>query len=473
MNNPSHPATSFRARSFAIAAGLLFSALCAQAQNCPAPASWFPHSQTPAPNPNIFPGNTTATDCDFHQWAWQEFLYVTQIVDGGPRFMSYPTGEDLFPTDPTQKPLKAAALKTRNFRPPLKLKVRALKPKSGGTLDVTSDETAGSITQAGSGGILVDQNGNPLYYSVHFDWTFYTFIETNSYYDYSTYVGTNPNVSFPAGATEFKASWKIIPSGGSFSGYTTAAQVPTLSTGSDGSILAGPPMRNVTVGLVGLHVVGSVANHPEMIWATFEQVNNAPDLPANLTPSSTQPVSTSNYTFYTAGTPANQCNVQPTTYTLDAAAQTLSPVTQVFRQFADGGGVPDNITAIDTLNASVLSQLTASDASDPAINYKLIGGVWLLPGALNPNMSPGDGQLHGSPDLANSTMETFVQAPFPNPSSPPTFFTSCFGCHTTTSSQTSGGLFIPPMNMNLSHILTDGLVTRETARRQLLQKKAK
>jgi hypothetical protein len=384
--------------------------------------------------------------------------------------MTYPTAEDLIPANPNQKPLKAPSLKSRDSRPPLKLKVRSLKPKTIGTLT----EDAGSITQAGSGGILVDQNGNPVFYSVHFNWTFYTFIETNSYYDYNTYVAANPNVSFPPGATEFKASWQIIPTGTTFAGYTTAAQVPTLSTGTGGIIDADPTkMRNVTVGLVGLHIAGSVANHPELIWATFEKLNNAPDLPAGLTPSSTQSVSSSNYTFYTANTPANLCNVQPTTYTLNVAAQTLSPVTQVFRQFANGGGVPDNITAIDTLNASVLAQLTASNQADPAVNYELVGGVWLLPGALNPNMSPGDGQLHGSPDLANSTMETFVQAPFANKNSPPTFFTSCFGCHTTTSSKTISGLFIPPMNMNLSHILTDGLVTRETARRQIPQKQTK
>ena len=432
-------------------------------QDCPAPANWFPHSQTPAPNPNIFPGNTTATDCDFHHWAWQEFLYVTQEVDGAPRFLSFPSGDDLFPADPTKKPVKGALLKTRNSRPPLQLRVRGSKPKNGGT--VLPKPT--SINQAGPGGILVDHNGNPLFYSVNFDWVFYEFVVSNSYYDYNTYVATNPNVVFPCGATEFKASWMIIPQGATFAGYTAQAQVPTLSTDSDGDIVTGPPMRNVTVGLVGLHVVGVVANHPEFVWETFEQVSNAPDLPSGVSPTSSSPVSPNNYTFYTANTPANQCNVLPPSYTLNASTQTLSPITQVFRQFADGGGVPDNIQAIDTVNQSVQSQL----GSDIWANYKLIGGVWLLPGVLAPNLSPGDSQLHGSPDIANATMETFVQAPFPNKNPPPTNFTSCFGCHTTTSSNTSGGLPIPAMNMNLSHILTDGLVTQEAARRALATKK--
>ena len=28
--------------------------------------------------------------------------------------------------------------------------------------------------------------------------------------------------------------------------------------------------------MVGLHVVGSVKGHPEMVWATFEHIDNAP-----------------------------------------------------------------------------------------------------------------------------------------------------------------------------------------------------
>lgn len=428
---------------------------------CAAPSSWFPHAKTPAPDANIFPGNTTATDCDFHQWAWQEFLYVTQDVGGHPRFLNYPTEFDLFPTDVTTKPATAAALRARSTHPMLRLKVRTTKAQHGGRL-----ENANSIFQAGSGGVLVDHHGNPLYYSVHFNWVFYKFVESNSYYDYSTYIATNPSVTFPDGASEFKASWKIVLPGEPFAGYTTEAEVPTLSSTSTGDIVAGEPMRQVKVGLVGLHVVGVVANHPEFIWATFEQVENSPDLPPGMSATSDQPISKSNFTFYTAGTAAKDCNVQPKTYTLDAAKQTLSPITQVFRQFAFGGGTRENISAIESLNKNVHARLSPGD---PVSHYQLIGGVWLLPGALVPNLSPGGSQLHGSPDLANSTMETFVQPPFKNPTPPPDYFTSCFGCHDTQATTTSTGLKIPPMNMNLSHILTDGLVSRENARRKLLK----
>ncbi len=35
--------------------------------------------------------------------------------------------------------------------------------------------------------------------------------------------------------------------------------------------------RKATLGLLGLHIVGSVQGHPEMIWATFEHFGDTPN----------------------------------------------------------------------------------------------------------------------------------------------------------------------------------------------------
>src|SRR5262249_53937419 len=35
--------------------------------------------------------------------------------------------------------------------------------------------------------------------------------------------------------------------------------------------------KDAELALVGIHVVGSTAGHPEMIWATFEHLGNAPN----------------------------------------------------------------------------------------------------------------------------------------------------------------------------------------------------
>jgi hypothetical protein len=49
--------------------------------------------------------------------------------------------------------------------------------------------------------------------------------------------------------------------------------------GSSKLILGNPKVKDVDFALVGFHVVGSMAGHPEMTWATFEHINNSPNLP--------------------------------------------------------------------------------------------------------------------------------------------------------------------------------------------------
>ena len=47
---------------------------------CNCETSWFPHDQTPAPEEGKgSPFDTTSTtNCIFHQWSWQKFLYLTK-----------------------------------------------------------------------------------------------------------------------------------------------------------------------------------------------------------------------------------------------------------------------------------------------------------------------------------------------------------------------------------------------------------
>ena len=54
---------------------------------CTAPATWFPHSKTPEQNSAGFPSDPN--NCDFHQWSWNAFLWLTQDVRGEPRFESF------------------------------------------------------------------------------------------------------------------------------------------------------------------------------------------------------------------------------------------------------------------------------------------------------------------------------------------------------------------------------------------------
>ena len=56
---------------------------------CLSETSWFPHSQTPAPSEgkgSPFDVSET-TNCIFHQWSWQKFLWVTKPEGDLPLFL--------------------------------------------------------------------------------------------------------------------------------------------------------------------------------------------------------------------------------------------------------------------------------------------------------------------------------------------------------------------------------------------------
>jgi hypothetical protein len=395
---------------------------------CIAPFGWF-ESNNLAP---IFPSTPNPTDCNFQVWSWTAFVHwmMNDPATSQPLFLSLPTPDDLKSGDLARAQVGPRALT---------LKPRGQKPRTA----------IGEIEQAGTGGVLVDQTGRAVYYSTHMDPIYFRF--TQQYYG-PNYANATPTVQYPLNATVFKAAWRIVPSGQTVTdAYTTTATIALLESDGQGGLKTSGQTATATVALIGVHVVGVVQGHPEFLWATFEQVNNAPDLPAGMSPSSPNPVSAQNFTFYKGGTPANASNVQASAFTINPTTQVISPITNVFRQFAYGGATPAlRVYDITTSNQFFQNQLTtgASKLVSPVFgNYKLIGTVWILTGTLQ----PGDGNMNaesiGSINLMSSVLETFAQN-FSSPGSPG----NCFLCH-----NTSGGSNYPGKDINLSHILLDSI----------------
>ena len=181
--------------------------------------------------------------------------------------------------------------------------------------------------------------------------------------------------------------------------------------------------KQTKLALVGIHVVGSTLDHPEMLWATFEHVNNTPNPQYTFTTTSngvgTQPADgPGGWLFSSTGAApanANTPRITPNGTTLDATfGQTIGP-SDVVRVNPWGTASTDadftaNNTDIVSLNANVIGLLAAGDVRK---NYILIGTSWVKGGG-----SPSTGTIVGTPEMANSTMETFFQ------------FSNCFGCHT-------------------------------------------
>lgn len=410
-------------------------------QACPAKANWLPHSRTPPPNSVAFPGppaGTPVTNCAFHQWSWNAFLWLTQNVKGRPRFESF-----------TQTGIGTSA--------------KVLNAMIGRSAKA---ETLDIIGQAGPDGIMVDLQGHPIYYSIYSDPTFGNFIKKYGLLDPAKLRAFDPNAEFPVGSLTLKAAWKIVNPGEDVSTfYTRKAQVAPLAMQNGKIVIVknGKPL-NVTVALVGFHVAGAVKDHPEMIWATFEHIGNAPDIPKpvnDMAPNDI--VSDKNWLFYKANTPFKDCNINSAgagALTLDAAKQTLSPVTQVCRIIPWGGGNQMNIDNIKALNASVQALFEQKDAKSVWKNYFEVGAIWFsVANGLKPNCTfqpgslscapggPTSSILTGSTQLSNTAVETFTQSQSAQD--------NCFACHNTVqvTSPNPAVPALPGLNVDISHVL--------------------
>lgn len=406
------------------------------ANTCTVEPDWFASNNTIVPPKPLVKNNT---NCDFHQLSWHYFAWLTEKDGNALRFESFTTD---------------IALEGKT------------EPKN----------SLPHIFQAGSNGILVDQNGRASYTSMHVNRVFEDFVKKNKLMTTSGFEQANPELSFPDGAIELKASWKIISPAERAaieqSGlYVTQKLVKKLTTNDFGQVALAPNQassyQSELVALVGLHIAVWIEDHPEAIWATFESKLNSPDLVHGSAINSA--VAANNYLYYSAETAnvANtqqDCNILPasTTVKLDSSKQTVSPITQVCRMYQNGGGSSANQNNIRTLNASVHS----NPKTPPLLkNYYEVGAVWFdkdvlaerltadnQPGPMLLNWSPVSTQtqidpiMAGSNQLSSSVIETFTQSNIAE--------NNCFSCHNTASAV--GGTHTPAIQaktINLSHIL--------------------
>lgn len=441
--------------------------VAAEASGECAAGDWFPHATTPEPNSGEF---DPQSQCSFHQWSWQAFLWLTQDDGTGqPRFLSFTRPQELFGSSASS----------------------ALVPRMAKS---QTPEPIGTFLQAGTDGIMTDQAGRPIYYSLYVDPVFERFVTENELTDPAALLAFDPTTNFPDSAMTLKASWKIVEDGEDVSGFfTTETEVYPLANRAGTIVVDTTRSDRVTLAMVGFHVAGKVRGHPEMIWATFEHVDNAPSVfvpdSAGSPPGLTDPVSNRDWTFYAAGTPRSECNVNTASSPvrrLDEAAQTISPITQVCREYRYGNlptadptspieqAAAVNDSNVASLNAHVLAGLASDDVWR---NYEEVGAIWFTGAdALQPGLaldgicvtgSLQDGacvdasgqptaRLIGSLRLSNSTIETFTQ-------SQSTMF-NCFRCHNTdqrlyTASAPAPGqapTALPAKNVNISHILVNG-----------------
>lgn len=265
---------------------------------------------------------------------------------------------------------------------------------------------------------------------------------------------------------EVKMSWVLASTLSNPSSYiTTVADVPVYNTSSATSWTQ-TSTQPATLALIGVHVVGTSNNHAEMIWSTFEHFNNTPNATYQYTNSAGATVTVNHNTsgswLLTSNGSSGPFNVAHANY-LNAPAITAQPNETIsgsdtLRVHPFGvapTGVPNQNdatpaianTEVISINNSILGQLASGDVR---ANYYFVGSTWTDGGyaptypypVLPSGMSVSGAQI-GTSYLANSTMETYVQA------SGSSSGTNCFSCH-----NNGGGTPPPstPVTTGVSHI---------------------
>ena len=410
--------------------------------------------------------SATASDCDVHEWSWEAFTWATAMEGGKPRFMQLHTMEELAAD---YAPRKGGLMRVI---------ARSSKAHS-----LPHEEYAAAFTEA-DGSMLVGQNGYPVYATVHMNDSYFRTVRQNMIKTGAYQRNAGKDVAPPAGqacdeaddryffrcgAAVFKATWYRLADGEKppEGAYHTVAEVPVLANRCDeGGCVAVATDKHVQarVALVGLHVAGYVEHHPEFLWATFEHHRNAPSVPDGTFAFDGRTIE-EDYTFYKAGTPFTKDKVlvpnqpansnDPALLTFHEETQTFSPVTQVVQMNRTGGeNHADGAANIESLNAGARAELRGQNSW--AASYFLLGTVWMKPDwftADNPEITSKtfkwQNHVRGSAALANTTAETFMQAPS-SPGNPDTM--NCFDCHNPQSYSYSGKP-MPNRRVAISHML--------------------
>jgi hypothetical protein len=362
---------------------------------CAASADWLPNTPElqqflPLPHP--------ASECPFYRGGWQVFLRALQPdAMGRPAILDYPTLGTVF-TPKVPHPLNRSFL--------------------------------GDIKQAGGRQILIDQNGNSIYYGIHVNQAFADFIRAqglqtaDALKNYPRDPSRN-TLTFPPGVEEFKSAWQIVEGDAQKIALETAGfvsiqtTVPTLSQDPVTHQIKEDrnTPRRVTVRLLALHVVFTLPGHPEFIWASFEHTTGpsqkvpdaaatdgqrdvAPITPDDKNPTDADPTNRLNSSpasvhgglLYRAGTPMNLANLpkdetrelrlDPVTQKLHLASDNSLAQTSIYRMFpASKSNTTHPDDAVTSLNHNVevlFSQKKAAlNPSDKRGNYRLIGAQWM------------------------------------------------------------------------------------------------
>jgi hypothetical protein len=318
-------------------------------------------------------------------------------------------------------------------------------------LDADGNNIDVELGQADGGDVLMSQNNSLVYYSISVNQLYAYFLTgmKNGYLEediesgkvignfFPTYAYNKilqlaathgKTIEFPEAATiEIKCSWVEAASLPDASKYIKMkAIIPTYDK-TNASQWIPNGQKTVELAMVGMHIVGKVAWWPDMLWATFEHINNTPNAAYNYSKSIagsatgmaiTVPLNTSGQWTFCADASTGTFNVARMHAEGNKIVAnpdfTIDPSNIIrWKPWGTGGTDAATNNNLITLNKTVREMLMDGDVRK---NYIQIGTTW---------KNPDNFQEKGSTRLANSTMETFMQGT----NNSITTGTTCFSCH--------------------------------------------
>jgi hypothetical protein len=331
--------------------------------------------------------------------------------------------------------------------------------------------------QAGGGGALLAQNGSLIYYAtmVNDVYAYFQtgtktggitpaptqFPTTQANLNQITAYAATFGVTFPdpnALAIELKSAWietANLPNPGNY--ITMTATIPTYDKSNPNQWVPNG-QRNAQLAMVGMHVVGSTAGHPEMLWATFEHVGNAPAATYQYINTNNQTITVNQSTAGTwlftangASAPFNAeiaqaaCGniygvppaVDPDNCPPPAPTVAIKP-SNVIRWKPWGAASNASPNPIDASPAASNTEIISIHntvtvpGGDVRNNYFMTGTTWTVGGAAPTGPFPSGNEV-GTSMLANTTMETFQQGTSNTNASG----VNCFFCHTSNTTSVS------------------------------------
>lgn len=318
------------------------------------------------------------------------------------------------------------------------------------------------------GSVLIAQNGSPIYYGLHAN-------------DLFAYFRTMQGPAVPAGvlfptrqedldtittfaaahgktfvdaealAIEVKTSWIEAAGIPNLSEYITVnATIPTYDK-SDPNRWVPNGQKSAQLAMVGMHVVGSTKGHPEMIWATFEHLGNAPNAAYTYRNSGGGTTSVAQNTagnwLFCANNSAGQFsqarNLLDGVNIIAASSTPVGPDNVIrWKPWGAAANLSPNFKTPEASNSEIISINNSVRgvlvAGDVRRNYIMTGSTWMIAGTF-PFTSFNPTQV-GTSMLNNATMESFSQGT----SNQAAFTSNCFSCH--------GGPTANAKTTNVSHI---------------------